>query len=78
VRVGSLLGSLVELSDDNDLLTGLSTGEDNSDLSWLVDWRLVKFELRVLSRDGGPRDPSNLRLPIDIHERRLMLMLTPS
>lgn len=41
--VGSLLGSLVELSDNNDLLTGLSTGEDNSDLSWLVDWGLVVF-----------------------------------
>jgi hypothetical protein len=26
------------LSDNNDLLSGLSTGEDNSDLSWLVDW----------------------------------------
>jgi len=38
VGVGSLLGSLVELSDNNDLLSGLSTGEDNSDLSWLVDW----------------------------------------
>ena len=37
VRVGSLLGSLVELSYNNDLLSGLSTGEDNSDLSWLVD-----------------------------------------
>lgn len=43
VGVGSLLGSLVELSDNNDLLSGLSTGEDNSDLSWLVDWGLVRF-----------------------------------
>lgn len=37
VGVGSLLGSLVGLSDDDDLLSGLSTSEDDGDLSGLVD-----------------------------------------
>jgi hypothetical protein len=37
VGVGSLLGSLVELSDNNDLLTSLSASKDNGDLSGLVD-----------------------------------------
>lgn len=43
VGVGSLLGSLVELSDNDNLLSGLSTSEDDGDLSWLVDWRWGQY-----------------------------------
>jgi hypothetical protein len=37
VGVGSLLGSLVSLLDDDNLLSCLSAGEDDGDFSGLVD-----------------------------------------
>lgn len=52
VGVGSLLGSLVGLSDDDNLLSGLSTSENDSDLSWLVDW-IVSILDRIVCRHGA-------------------------
>jgi hypothetical protein len=56
VGVGSLLGSLVELSHNNDLLTSLSASKDNGDLSGLVDWEVS----RVRSRDSTKLSESSV------------------
>jgi hypothetical protein len=48
VRVRPVLGTLVDLLDDDDLLSSLTSREDDSDLAGLVDCREWK-------RDGQMR-----------------------
>jgi hypothetical protein len=47
VGVGALLGALVALLDNDDLLAGLTAREDNGNLAGLVDWGQFPLQKRL-------------------------------
>ena len=57
VGVRALLGAVVVLLDDDNLLTGLATSKNDGDLSGLVNWGYRKGRPGQYDRSGGEAGP---------------------